>query len=137
MHLLMSGAMIWLVTFLGGGIGAVSRQAVSHFAAVQFGESFPYGTLIANVSGCFLIGLADALLGADSKLASTAEVRQFFMIGVLGGYTTFSSFSLQTLNLMRDGEWVAVSANVAGSVVLCLFGVFLGFAAGAWLNQSR
>jgi len=128
---------VWVLTFLGGGIGAISRHAVSHLAGVCFGQEFPFGTLIVNVSGSFLIGFADALLGADSRLGASAEARQFFMIGVLGGYTTFSTFSLQTLHLVREGGLVAAGANVVGSVVLCLMGVYLGFVLGAWLNQSR
>lgn len=115
---------------LGGGL----RYWVSGVIARRFGESFPTGTLAVNVSGCFLIGFLSALNDPEGRSFLGPSARQFLMIGVMGGYTTFSSFSLQTLNLMQDGEWLFASANVLLSVALCLVGVWLGHAAAGWLN---
>ena len=100
-------------------------------------EVFPWGTLTANVTGCFIIGLFAMLTGPDGRVLVAPDFRQFFMVGVCGGYTTFSSFSLQTLALARDGDMTRASANVLISVVFCLAGVWLGSVAGAFLNQLK
>jgi CrcB protein len=105
--------------------------------ARQFGETFPWGTIIVNIVGSFIIGFFATLSGPDGRLLVGTTTRQFVMIGLCGGYTTFSSFSLQTLNLVRDGEWFAAGANIALSVVLCLFAVWLGHIAAATLNQLK
>ena len=76
------------------------------------GESFPWGTLVVNVIGCFVIGVVAALAAPEGRLFLTANTRLFLMFGICGGFTTFSSFSLQTLNLMRDGAWLWAGANV-------------------------
>ena len=76
----------------------------------MFGETFPWGTLIVNVSGSFVIGFFATLTGPDGRMFVGTTARQFVMIGICGGYTTFSSFSLQTLNLMNDGEWLRPAA---------------------------
>jgi CrcB protein len=101
----------------------------------KFGETFPFGTLLVNISGSLIIGFFAALTGPDGRIWSSPSVRQFFMIGVLGGYTTFSSFSLQTLALARDGEWLFAALNAIGSFVLCLFAVWLGDHLAVLLNQ--
>jgi CrcB protein len=94
--------------------------------AHHFGETFPWGTLIVNVSGSFVIGLFSTLTDSEGRVFVGATSRQFVMTGVLGGFTTFSSFSLQTLSLARDGEWLRAGGNTVGSVVLCLVAVWLG-----------
>ena len=96
---------------------------------------FPFGTLLVNISGSLIIGFFAALTGPDGRIWSSPSFRQFFMIGVLGGYTTFSSFSLQTLALARDGEWLFAALNAIGSFVLCLFAVWLGDHLAVLLNQ--
>jgi CrcB protein len=121
--------------FLGAGAGGVLRFLCSNMIARAFGETFPWGTLLVNVSGSFLIGLFAVVTGPDGRLLVGSTARQFVMVGVFGGYTTFSSFSLQTLNLARDGQWWLVAANIAASLVLCLAGVWLGFAAGVAVNR--
>ena len=121
--------------FLGSGLGGVLRFLCSGLVARTFGETFPWGTLLVNVSGSFLIGLFAVVSGSDGRLLVGSMARQFVMVGIFGGYTTFSSFSLQTLNLARDGQWWLVAANIALSLVLCLAGVWLGFVAGVAVNR--
>src|SRR5437763_6106743 len=89
----------------GGALGSVGRFWLSGAIAQKFGETFPAGTLLVNISGSFIIGFFAALTGPDGRIWSSPSFRQFFMIGVLGGYTTFASLSLQTLALARAGEW--------------------------------
>ncbi|MBV9462878.1 MAG: fluoride efflux transporter CrcB [Verrucomicrobiae bacterium] len=111
---------------LGSGLGGVLRYWISGLLAHRFGESFPVGTLVVNVTGSFVIGLLAELTAPEGRWLMSEEARQFLMIGVLGGYTTFSSFSLQTLNLARDSQYLAAGWNVLLSVVLCLAAVWLG-----------
>ena len=85
----------------------------SGVAARLIGETFPWGTIIVNVVGSFIIGFFATLTGPDGRIFADTLTRQFVMIGILGGYTTFSSFSLQTLNLVQDGEWLQAGANIA------------------------
>src|SRR5256885_4860060 len=93
----------YFVVAIGGAVGSVGRFWLSGAIAQKFGETFPAGTLLVNISGSFIIGFFAALTGPDGRIWSSPSFRQFFMIGVLGGYTTFFSFSLQTLALARDG----------------------------------
>jgi CrcB protein len=125
----------YLAVALGGAVGTVLRLWLSGFLAVRYGETFPVGTLVVNVSGCFVIGLFNGLTGPEGVILSSSFTRQVVMIGVLGGYTTFSSFSLQTLNLLNDGEWLRGSMNIFLSVALCMIGVWLGHSLAALLNQ--
>jgi fluoride exporter len=120
---------------LGSAIGGVARYWCSGLIARMMGETFPWGTLIVNVVGSFLIGLIATVSGTDGRFIVPAEARQFLMIGILGGFTTFSSFSLQTLTLARDGQWLLVGANIVGSVVLCLVMVWLGHALATLINR--
>jgi CrcB protein len=117
----------WLWVFLGGGLGSVARYGCSGLVARHAGETFPWGTLAINVSGCFVIGLFAALTGPDGRWMVAPSFRVFFMLGVCGGYTTFSSFSLQTLSLAQDGEWFKAGANAVLSMILCLVAVWLGY----------
>jgi len=126
---------VWI--FIGGGLGSIARFAASGMVARMFGETFPWGTIVVNVSGSFLIGLIMALTGHDGRWLVSPSAREFMMIGVLGGYTTFSSFSLQTLTLARDGEWLQAGANVLLSVALCLVAVWLGYLLAANLNSAK
>lgn len=129
--------MVYVWVALGGALGSVGRYSISGLVASRVGETFPWGTLVANVSGSFLIGFVATLTAPDGRWAAPVGFRQFFMIGVCGGYTTFSSFSLQTLNLVEDGEWLHAGANVVVSVVLCLIAVWLGHLLGASLNSMK
>jgi fluoride exporter len=123
-----------LIIFFGGGLGTLARWWASGLVAGRMGETFPWGTLLVNVSGSFVIGLFATLTAPDGRWMASAQVRQFFMIGLCGGYTTFSSFSLQTLNLMQEGQWFRAGMNVLLSVALCLAGVWLGHVLALMIN---
>ncbi|HLB34530.1 MAG: camphor resistance protein CrcB [Verrucomicrobia bacterium RIFCSPHIGHO2_12_FULL_41_10] len=110
----------WFVIMLGGAFGTGLRLFLSTWIALQIGESFPWGTLVVNILGCFVIGLFGGLTGPDGIFLTSPLMRQAVMIGVLGGFTTFSSFTLQTLSLFSDGEWLYAAMNIALSLVLCL-----------------
>ena len=128
---------IYLWIAFGSALGGAARYWCSGYVADQFGETFPWGTLIINVLGSFVIGFFATLTGPDGRLLVSTTSRQFVMVGLCGGYTTFSSFSLQTLNLVRDGEWFAAGGNITLSVILCLVAVWLGHIAAATLNQFK
>jgi CrcB protein len=123
-------AYLWIT--VGSALGGMLRYGISGFVARRVGETFPWGTLAVNVSGSFVIGLAGALTASGAAFDGNMTIRQFVMIGICGGYTTFSSFSLQTLNLARDREWSRVVLNIVASVGLCVFAVWLGFGVGAF-----
>jgi CrcB protein len=128
-----------LLTYLsiacGGAIGSVLRFWISGLLTPGLGEKFPLGTLAVNVTGSFVIGFFATLTDPDGRWLITPLARQFFMIGICGGYTTFSSFSLQTLSLAREGEWLFAGANVLLSVLLCLLAVWLGHTCAAAWNR--
>jgi CrcB protein len=125
----------YLVVAIGGALGSAARFWLSGAIANRFGETFPAGTLIVNITGSFIIGIFAGLTGPDGRVWATPTFRQFFMIGVLGGYTTFSSFSLQTLAFARDGEWLFAALNAFGSFALCLLAVWLGDFFAMLVNQ--
>lgn len=128
-------AYVWVAT--GGALGSVGRYWLSGIVASRVGETFPWGTVLVNVTGSFLIGLLAALTEPEGRLLASPGFRLFFMVGVCGGYTTFSSFSLQTLNLLRDGDWQSAGGNVLLSVILCMLGVWGGYLLGAVLNATK
>lgn len=117
---------VLLLVALGSALGGVTRYWVSGLVASRVGETFPWGTLAVNVLGSALIG-AVAAFGDSGRLGLSAEARQFLMLGVLGGFTTFSSFSLQTLRLVQDGDWTRAAGNVVVSITLCLVAVAIGY----------
>ena len=127
--------LIVLAVALGSALGGVARYGLSGLVARSFGETFPWGTLIVNVLGSFLIGFVATLTGPDGRVLVSPVTRQFWMPGIFGGFTTFSSFSLQTLSLAQDGEWTRALANVTLSVALCLIGVWLGAVLAAAANR--
>ena len=126
---------LWIA--IGSALGGTARFALSGFVARAFGETFPWGTLIINVTGSFAIGFFNTLTGPDGRWFVSSQGRLFFMTGICGGYTTFSAFSLQTLNLAREGEWLPAGGNIAGSVALCLLAVWLGHLAAASVNSLK
>ncbi len=126
---------LWVA--LGSGLGGLARYWASGLVARAIGESFPWGTFTVNVAGSFLIGLIATVTGPDGRIFVGTDARQFAMLGFLGGFTTFSSFSLQTLTLAQDGEWLWAAANVLTSVAACLAAVWAGHALGMSLNQLR
>ncbi len=118
----------WIM--LGGAVGSGARFWASGLVAVRVGEVFPWGTFLVNVTGSFLIGFLAALTEPSGPWLVSPRLREFIMIGVCGGYTTFSSFSLQTMDLARDGDWLRAGLNCVLSVVGCLGAVWLGRSAG-------
>ncbi|HEX6997263.1 MAG TPA: fluoride efflux transporter CrcB [Gammaproteobacteria bacterium] len=120
---------------VGSALGGMARYGCTGLAARLFGASFPWGTLIVNVSGSLLIGALAALLAPENRLFGHPDARAFLAVGLLGGFTTFSSFSLETLNLARSGEWLAAAGNALASLLLCLAAVWLGHFVGAALQR--
>jgi fluoride exporter len=123
---------VWIAA--GSALGGMARYWLSGVVANSIGETFPWGTMIINILGSLVIGCFATLTGPDGRIFIGALPRQFVMIGICGGFTTFSSFSLQTLNLVNGGEWLYAGMNVVGSVVLCLVAVWLGHAIAVALN---
>jgi CrcB protein len=123
---------------MGGALGSMGRYGVSRIFAFWFGETFPWGTLVVNVSGSLLIGLLAGLTSdSNSRFLIAPDMRQFLLVGICGGYTTFSSFSLQTLALMRQGDMLEAGSNIVMSVIFCLMAVWLGLVLAGVINQVR
>jgi fluoride exporter len=131
----MMSTYMWIA--VGGALGSMARFFVSSAFARLVGEAFPWGTIIVNISGCLLIGILATVSGPDGRLEVAPDFRQFLLIGICGGYTTFSSFSLQTLNLIRNGEMMGAAGNAAVSFVACMVAVWIGATLGQWFNQIR
>jgi len=133
----MNIAYLWVA--LGGALGSVGRFWLNGIISGRFGETFPWGTLIINVTGSFLIGVIGALVVPEGRLDSQSRTiaTQLLMAGVCGGYTTFSSFSLQTLNLLRDRQWLYAGGNIMLSVILCMIAVWLGYLLGSIFNSAK
>ena len=131
----------YLVIGLGGALGSMLRFGIGSLIDTNIqktGYVFPWGTIFVNITGCFIIGFIATISAAgDGRVMLSPLTRNFITIGILGGYTTFSSFSLQTLTLAQAGQWGGAAANVLLSVVLCLLGVWLGAVVAGSLNQMR
>lgn len=126
-------AYLWVA--LGSALGGVARFWLAAAMTAWLGPAFPWGTLAINVLGSFVIGLAAALTGGG-RFPGVADLRTFVMVGLCGGFTTFSSFSLQTLELAQAGEMARAGAYVLTSVALCLGCVWLGAAMAGLFNAS-
>lgn len=117
---------IWIA--VGGALGSVARYWMTGVAARLFGETFPWGTLLINILGSFVIGFFVALTSPEGgRYVVDPNMRAFVTVGICGGFTTFSAFSLQTLVLMQEGEWLHAGGYVVGSVMLCLVAVWLAY----------
>jgi CrcB protein len=127
----------YILVGVGSAAGGISRYWASGLIANRFGQSFPWGTLFVNVTGCLIIGLFATLTAPEGRWLVGPSGRNFFMTGVCGGYTTFSSFSLQTLNLAQDEEWLYAAGNAILSLVLCLAAVWLGHILAMSLNARN
>jgi CrcB protein len=122
-----------LIVMAGGALGTLGRYLISVLALPISGQ-MPWGTIVINITGSFLIGFFGTLTLAHGRFPISENWRLFVMIGVCGGYTTFSSFSLQTLDLMRQGALTRAAVNVAASVVLCVTAVAVGHQLAALMN---
>lgn len=116
-----------LLVGFGGALGSVARYWISLLAARLVGEAFPWGTLVINILGSFVIGYYGTLTLQAGPFPASSEARLFVMVGICGGFTTFSSFSLQTLQLLQGGEAVRAAAYIVASVVLCVLGTTIGY----------
>ena len=121
----------------GSVVGGVARYLVSVLFISQLGDGFPWSTLFVNVTGSFIIGFYSALTGPDGRLLASPRQRQFVMVGICGGYTTFSAFSLETLRLVQSSHLHAASLNLGISVVGWLTAVWIGYALATRLNRLR
>ena len=128
-------AYLWIA--LGGALGSAGRYWLSGVVTERAGGTFPWGTLVVNVTGSFVIGLLAALTEPGGRRYLSPSGRQFLMYGICGGYTTFSSFSLQTLELLRAGDLAKAGANALSSVLLCMVAVWLGYLLGLSLNNGK
>ena len=126
---------LWIM--LGGALGTAARFWCSGVVARAFGETFPWGTLIINVVGSFVIGFFATMTGPDGRMFVGTTARQFVMIGICGGYTTFSSFSRDTLRLLQERQWLYAGGNVILSVVLCMIAVWLGYMLGSLFSSMK
>jgi len=124
---------LWVA--IGGALGSTARYWLSGLVASACGETFPWGTLIINILGSLVIGFFYTFTGPDGRVIAPSDIRVFVMVGICGGFTTFSSFSLQTLNLARDGDFLRAGMNIVLSVVLCLLFVWLGHMLAVSLNK--
>ncbi|WP_054312222.1 fluoride efflux transporter CrcB [Mesorhizobium sp. 1M-11] len=125
-----------LVVMLGGALGTLARYLVSWLALPISGQ-LPWGTIIINVTGSLLIGFFGTLTLAQGRYPVSEGLRLFVMIGICGGYTTFSSFSLQTLDLLRSGAVFRAAINIAASIALCTAAVAAGHLIASYLNLGE
>lgn len=118
-----------ILIFIGAGFGGVFRYWVSNGTYFILGRQFPYGTLVVNVSGCFLMGVL-FVLTLERYHSIGSELRALLLVGLLGGYTTFSSFSIETINLLESGNWLSALMNIFLSIILCVIATWLGVIGG-------
>lgn len=123
--------LVYLTVALGSALGGAARYGLTRLVTLRVGKHFPWGTLLVNISGCFAIGL----FGASALPSGDALAQVFFTTGLLGGYTTFSSFSLETLYLARQGRPAAALAYLAASLGACLAGTAAGVLTGTLLTS--
>jgi CrcB protein len=120
----------WFWVALGGALGSMARFGLTTAVAAFTGPQFPWGTLLINILGSFVIGWFGALTGSRGTVVVPLDMRIFVMVGICGGFTTFSAFSLQTLELLQSGEFLWAGAYILGSVALCLLGAWVGVLLG-------
>ena len=122
----------FLIVAIGGALGSAFRYLLGAWVqALSWSIDFPYGTLAVNLLGCFVIGFLAQL--AEARGAFTSEARLFIFVGILGGFTTFSSFANDSVNLVREGDLLNALANVGANVILGLILVWLGRTVAYWI----
>jgi CrcB protein len=131
---MMISTYLWIA--VGGAFGSVARFWLAVFVADRLGPEFPWGTIFINILGSFVIGFFATISGPGGRFAASFNTRAFVMVGICGGFTTFSAFSLQTLDLARESRWLQAGGNIALSVVLCLLAVWAGHALATVLPTS-
>ena len=122
----------YLMVSLGAALGGGMRYWLSNFTYKFVPTTFPYGTLVVNVVGSFILGLV--MIYFDQREMITPGIRLFLAVGFCGGFTTFSSFSLETFNLLRDSQIALGLLNIALNVLVCLVGVFLAYLVSKWIG---
>ncbi|MEO8454045.1 MAG: fluoride efflux transporter CrcB [Sphingomicrobium sp.] len=120
---------LWIA--IGSALGGMARYGMSRTVALRYGETFPWGTLTVNIIGSVVIGFIAALSAPESRVMISPTARQFMMVGLCGGFTTFSSFSLQTLELIRNRDFAEAGGNILLSVASCMAAVAIGYIAGS------
>ena len=120
----------WIAVAVGGALGSVARFWLTGAMTALTGPRFPWGTLLINVAGSFVIGLVAGVTLTPARVSMHPDIRIFLMTGVCGGFTTFSAFSLQTLDLLQTGDAVPAFGYAVGSVVLCVVGTYCGWLLG-------
>lgn len=128
------GWQVYVAVTIGSALGGLARYLVSN--AIP-SEDFPWATLFINIVGSFVIGFFATLTAVEGRLPASPEIRVFVMAGICGGFTTFSAFSLQALDLVREQELGAAAGYVLGSVALCLLAVWLGYVSATAMNPAN
>ena len=117
----------YLLVALGSALGGMARYACSGLSVRLLGEAFPWGTLFVNLTGSLLIGALAAMLPDDGRVLFVPDARALLIVGLCGGFTTFSAFSMDVINLMRNGEWAPALGYMIASVVLCVLGAAFAY----------
>ena len=125
----------YLLVALGSAVGGMARFGCANLTARWFGVTFPWGTLLVNIAGSLLIGVLFAMIPIDGRNWLTDDARAFLMIGLCGGFTTFSAFSIETFTMLRNGDWGWATVYVGSSLVACLAAVSLGYFAGMAMQR--
>ena len=125
---------LWVA--LGGALGSVARYWMTNAVAALTGPRFPWGTIAINIIGSFIIGFVAFLTTPVGRVPISLDIRAFILVGICGGYTTFSAFSLQTLELMRSGHWLEAGGNILLSVVGCVVAAWAGYVLGTMLGAA-
>ncbi|HZK88800.1 MAG TPA: fluoride efflux transporter CrcB [Stellaceae bacterium] len=126
---------LWIAA--GGALGSMARFWLAALVAEVVGPQFPWGTILINILGSFVIGFFATFTGPGGRMIASFNARAFVMVGICGGFTTFSSFSLQTLDLARESRWLQAGGNIVLSVVACLIAVWAGHALAAAMIPAQ
>ena len=126
---------LWIA--VGGALGSMARFWLAMRVAETLGPQFPWGTILINIVGSFVIGFFATYTGPGGRVIASFNARAFVMVGICGGFTTFSAFSLQTLDLARESRWLQAGGNVLLSVVACLIAVWVGHALASALIPAQ